>query len=138
MSVLADLVLPTAEQELWRYSRIGELDLGAYSVGASTTAVLGDNSVVSRDAQLMLSDVTVEPADVFEQLHAQHTAPGGQPDTVGTTHRGVVRIGTTRGQVIADPILITHHVHDSGLMCFPSLEIDAAENSEVTVVERFQ
>ena len=138
MSVLADLVLPTAEQELWRYSRIGELDLGAYSVGASTTTVLGDESVVSRDAQLMLSDVTVEPADVFEQLHAKHTAPSGQPDTVGTTHRGVVRIGTTRGQVIADPILITHHVHDSGIMCFPSLEIDAAENSEVTVVERFQ
>jgi len=80
----------------------------------------------------------VEPADVFEQLHAKHTAPSGQPDTVGTTHRGVVRIGTTRGQVIADPILITHHVHDSGIMCFPSLEIDAAENSEVTVVERFQ
>ncbi|MGA0132145.1 MAG: hypothetical protein ACO3KE_06085, partial [Ilumatobacteraceae bacterium] len=66
MSVIADLVLPTAEQELWRYSRIGELDLGAYAVGAADTTVSGDQSIISRDMRLTLDDVSAEPADVFE------------------------------------------------------------------------
>jgi hypothetical protein len=77
MSMNSDLVLPTAEQELWRYSRIGELDLGSFRPGLIATTVSGDESIVSRDMQLSLDDISVEPADVFEQLHAQHTALGG-------------------------------------------------------------
>ncbi|MEY3358490.1 MAG: hypothetical protein RIR87_1549 [Actinomycetota bacterium] len=76
MVMPADIALPTAEQELWRYSRIGELDLGSYSVGAVTTTVSGDATVVSHESRLALADVSVEAADVFEQLHALHTAPG--------------------------------------------------------------
>jgi len=137
MSALSDLVLPTAEQELWRYSRIGELDLGSFTPGLIATTVSGDESIISRDMQLSLDDVSVEPADVFEQLHAQHTALGGRHASGVAAHGSAVRVGTSRGQVIADPVLITHNLHDSGVVCFPSLEIDAAENSEVTVVERF-
>jgi Fe-S cluster assembly protein SufD len=137
MVMPADIALPTAEQELWRYSRIGELDLGSYSVGAVTTTVSGDAAVVSHESRLALADVSVEAADVFEQLHALHTAPGTRDKASDVARGGVVRVGTSRGQAIADPILVTHHVHDSGILGFPSLEIDAAENSEVTVVERF-
>ncbi|MGA1655941.1 MAG: Fe-S cluster assembly protein SufD [Ilumatobacteraceae bacterium] len=137
MSVIVDLVLPTAEQELWRYSRIGELDLGAYAVGAADTTVSGDQSIISRDMRLTLDDVSAEPADVFEQLHARHTSSDERHTPGGSAHGSTVRIGTSRGQTIADPILITHNVRDSSVVCFPSLEIDAGENSEVTVVERF-
>ena len=137
MPALASIVLPTAEEELWRYSRIDALDLGSFTPGSIATAMSGDESIISRSMQLSLDDVSVEPADVFEQLHAQHTAHAGGPATGGAEHGSVVRVGTSRSQVIAEPVLITHNVHNSSVVCFPSLEIDAAENSEVTVVERF-
>ena len=130
MSALSEFVLPTAEQELWRYSRIDELDLGSFTPGSFTTTVSADGSIVSRASRLALGDVSVETPDVFEQMHVQQTSSGPIRDN----H---VRIGTARGQVVAEPVLVTHHIDESGLMCFPSLEIDAAENSELTVVERF-
>ncbi|MFZ9911802.1 MAG: hypothetical protein ACO3F1_07010, partial [Ilumatobacteraceae bacterium] len=115
MSVIADFVLPTAEQELWRYSRIGELDLGAYAVGAADTTVSGDQSIISRDMRLTLDDVSAEPADVFEQLHARHTSSDERHTPGGSAHGSTVRIGTSRGQTIADPILITHNLRDSSV-----------------------
>lgn len=122
MTELSSFVLPTAESELWRYSRIGELDLASMSIGSVATSVVGD-AEVGVTAGIPLADVSGEDPDVFETLHVQHAR--------------VVRVATTRGQAINDPVLITHDVRDSGIVGFPSLEIDAAENSEVVVVERF-
>ena len=43
---LADLAVPTAEEEIWRYSRIGELDLSAYRpVPAAGLNAPGDERV---------------------------------------------------------------------------------------------
>ena len=127
MNSLSNVVLPTAELELWRYSRIGDLDLSTYSVGALSTTVSGDASVVSRESRLALADVSSESADAFETLHHEHSRNGD----------GTVCISTKRGHTLATPIVVTHEVRESGLVVFPSLEIEAAENSEVTVVERF-
>jgi len=119
---LSSFVLPTAESELWRYSRIGELDLASMSVGRVSTSVVGDAEVGGTSA-IPLSDVSGEEPDVFESLHEQHAS--------------VVRIAAARGRTVIDPVLVTHEVRDPGTVGFPSLEIDAAENSEVVVVERF-
>jgi Fe-S cluster assembly protein SufD len=130
---LSNVVLPTAELELWRYSRIGELDLSSYAVGVLRTTVSGDASVVSRESRLALADVSSEAADVFETLNedaARHAKSGARDG-------GTVRVATSRGQVVATPIVVTHEARESGILSFPSLEIEAAENSEVTVVERF-
>ncbi len=125
MSNPATIALPTAEEELWRYSRIDELNLGDFAAGAAHTTVSGtvSSDSVLRDSGIALSDVSSESPDVFEQLH--------------TDHAQTVRIMTKRSQVLAQPVMITHDVRDAGIICFPSLEIDAAENSEVVVVERF-
>ena len=45
MSSLAALTLPTVGAELWRYSRIGELDLGSYAIGLADTTVTGAGAV---------------------------------------------------------------------------------------------
>ncbi|MFM8506524.1 MAG: Fe-S cluster assembly protein SufD [Actinomycetota bacterium] len=130
---MSNVVLPTAELELWRYSRIGELDLSTYSVGVLRRTVSGDESLGSRESRLALADVSSEAADVFETLNedaARHAKSGARDG-------GTVRVATSRGQVVATPIVVTHEAHESGLVAFPSLEIEAAENSEVTVVERF-
>ncbi|MFM8015730.1 MAG: SufB/SufD family protein, partial [Actinomycetota bacterium] len=134
MPALASIVLPTAEEELWRYSRIDALELAAYSLGSLTTTVSGDESVVSRESRLALTDVSSEPGDAFETLHEEEV---GRHSTGGARDGGAVRVATSRGQVVASPIVITHEARESGVLSFPSLEIDAAENSEVTVVERF-
>ncbi len=122
MTSLSNLVLPTAESELWRYSRIAELDLGSMSVGPVATSVVGD-AVAGGTPGIPLADVSGEEPDVFESLHHQHAR--------------IVRVATARGQTINDPVLVTHEMRDSDTVGFPSLEIDAAENSEVVVVERF-
>ncbi|MFM7306933.1 MAG: SufD family Fe-S cluster assembly protein, partial [Actinomycetota bacterium] len=134
MPALASIVLPTAEEELWRYSRIGELNLADFSVGSLVTTVSGDESVVSREPRLALTDVSSEPGDAFETLHEEEV---GRRSTGGARDGGAVRVATSRSQVVASPIVISHEARESGVLSFPSLEIDAAENSEVTVVERF-
>ncbi|MFM8417064.1 MAG: hypothetical protein ACKOAT_06220, partial [Actinomycetota bacterium] len=104
MNLLPNVVLPTAELELWRYSRIGELDLAAYAVGVLRTTVSGDASVVSRESRLALADVSSEAADVFETLNedaARHAKSGARDG-------GTVRVATSRGQVVATPIVVTH------------------------------
>ena len=123
MSSLAALTLPTVGAELWRYSRIGELDLGSYAIGLADTTVTGAVGELGSDSHIALADVSSEAPDVFESLH-ESTA-------------NVVRVSTQRGQTVSEPILLTHTVSADGIVCFPSLEIDAAENSEVVVVERF-
>ena len=41
---------PTPEQEIWRYSRISELDLAAYRPGALVTTITGADAVLVDDA----------------------------------------------------------------------------------------
>ena len=130
MTNLSTIALPTAELELWRYSRIGELDLGSFAAGAVATTVSGE---ASRGSQVSLAEVSSEAADVFETMNEEFAREA----TRGGRDGGTVRVATSRGQVVASPIIVTHDARESGVVSFPSLEIDAAENSEVTVVERF-
>jgi Fe-S cluster assembly protein SufD len=125
MADLSSVALPTAESELWRYSRIGELDLGAFAPGHADTHVIGE---ATDEARLALADVSSEASDVFESLHERRVRASG----------GAVRVATARGEVRSVPVLMTRRLRDAGIAAFASLEIDAAENSEVTVVERFE
>jgi Fe-S cluster assembly protein SufD len=121
MTTLTSLVVPTPESELWRYSRIGELHLGDYRSAAVSTHVEG--ATVSSDSQIDLGSVSSEDPDVFEAYNAEHAQ--------------VVRVATKRGEVLQAPIVVKHSLNDSGIVCTPLLEIDAAENSEITLVEHF-
>ena len=58
-------MLPNAEQELWRYSRIGELNLSSYRSGALQTTVAG--ATVTHKSLIAHGNVSAEAADVFEQ-----------------------------------------------------------------------
>jgi len=121
MTTLAELVLPTAEQELWRYSRIGELDLASYRSGKLQTTV--DGATTTNESLLAHDAVSSEAPDMFERLNA---------DSAQVWH-----IATKRGEVVAAPIVVDHRLDEAGVVCASLLEIDAAENSELTVVERF-
>jgi len=117
--------LPTPAEEIWRYSRIDELDLDAYGPAEHGTTVEGGGDlVVDTVTDTDLPDVVDGYApDVFAELNAAFG-------------RAVV-VRVPKGHVAAEAIVVTHHIDGAGTAAFPRLVIDAAEDSEVTVVERF-
>ena len=115
--------LPTAEEEIWRYSRIGELDLDRFSPAAVGTVVTGAEGV---GTQLLAGGLDLFPGDApdaFAELNAAFMSS--------------VALTIPKGAVIDGPIVVTHTVADSGAAVFPRLLIDAGPDSEVTVIERF-
>jgi len=111
--------LPTPQQEIWRYSRIGELQLDSYRYGTLSTTITGAESVLVDDATI---DAESE-LDLFAELNRAFMAP--------------IHIRVPRGNVLEQPIVITHTLRADGTACFPRLVIDAEADSEVTVIELF-
>jgi Fe-S cluster assembly protein SufD len=114
-------VLPSTEEEIWRYSRIGELDLSNYAPGSLRTETIGVDALRGDDRSGL---VVVDDADVFARLNRENSS-------------APITIVVPRGQVVGDVLEIVHHVDQSGIVAYPRLIIDAGENSEVTVVEKF-
>jgi len=111
---------PSADEEIWRYSRIGELDLDRFTPASADTSVTGPADVI----------VTADPTpdenpgdDLFGLLG----------DAFHTTC--VLRIPA--GKAFTEPMLITHLVDGEGAATFPRLVVEAGADSEVTIIERF-
>ncbi|HEY8092784.1 MAG TPA: SufD family Fe-S cluster assembly protein [Acidimicrobiales bacterium] len=121
---------PTTEEEIWRYSRIDQLDLDAFApaagaTGCETTVEGAAGLLVGpADAADLVGSVMTDAPDVFAELN-----------TAFMTEPLVVCIPA--GKAVADTVVITHQVTGHGMAVFPRLVIDAGPDSEVTVVERF-
>ena len=116
------LALPTVDEEIWRYSRIGELDLDTLKLGKLSTKIDASNQA----KQFVSSQTNVVPraaTDIFEDLNGRDAQ--------------LTAISVAKNQVVAEPVVITHSLDESGVVAYPRLVIEAHENSEVTVVERF-
>jgi Fe-S cluster assembly protein SufD len=111
--------LPSTEEEIWRYSRIDELDLGRFVAAALETVVSDDRATRGGSAPTPL----VASPDVFAEINADDPA--------------LVSVRVARGTVWPEPIIVTHRVATDGSLATPRLVIEAGEDSEVTVVERF-
>ena len=119
---------PTPSEEIWRYSRIGELSLDRFAAGHLDTVVSGGGtfaSVASGGAALTSFPVVIDgdAPDLFADLNAAFS--------------DAVVITVPAGTVVPEPIVVTHHAPDLNAAVFPRLVIDAGEDSEVIVVERF-
>jgi Fe-S cluster assembly protein SufD len=119
----AAATMPDPSEEIWRYSRIDQLDLDRYAPSMADTDVAlppgVDDVLVTAEPELFPD----ETPDVFAELNRAFMTPT------------VVRV--PRGRVVDVPIVVTHHVRGDGRAIFPRLVIDAGPDSEVTVVERF-
>ena len=116
------IALPTVDEEIWRYSRIGELNLDQYKLSKVATKI----EASSQAKQFVSSATNIAPrnaTDIFEDLNIRHAQ--------------LTAISVAKNQVVAEPIVITHSLDESGVVAYPRLVIEAHENSEVTVVERF-
>jgi Fe-S cluster assembly protein SufD len=120
----AALPLPTPEEEVWRYSRIKELDLSTFTPGRLTTTVGPLPAGVTMDHRAPSSDLD-DAVDVFHLLNVAFA------DAV------VLRI--PNGCASTEPIVVSHQVdgHGARVAVFPRLVIEAGEDAEVTVVEQF-
>jgi len=125
--------LPSTEEEIWRYSRIAELDLDSlHPVAAEPVVTHGERSAPTkgvevrvaddRDADLVLG-LLDEPTDVFAELNAAYATPL------------VVRVAA--GVTIAEPIVVEHRTALDGAASFPRLVVELGEDAEATVVERY-
>jgi Fe-S cluster assembly protein SufD len=127
MPAFDDVVLPTAAEEIWRYSRIADLELRRYQPGLATTTVTagegGDAGDLVSEEPTAITVVDAPYPDVFAELNAAHS--------------GTVLIRVPKGHTAGEPIIVTHAIEGAGTAAFPRLVIDAADDSEVTVVERF-
>jgi len=113
------MAMPTAQQEVWRYSRIGDLELDRFHPVAPTTTVRGANGYIADRHDL---DTTVVH-DVFDELSA--------------SFYGETVLSIPRNVQVPGSIVVTHTVHGGDEASFPRLVVDVGENSEVTVIERF-
>ncbi len=119
---MSTLALPTIDEEIWRYSRIGELELDSFKLGKLASKI----DVSSAAKQIVSSSTDIAPraaTDIFEDLNVRHAQ--------------LTAISVAKNQVVAEPIVITHSLDESGVVVYPRLVVDAAENSEVTIVERY-
>lgn len=119
---LAAIELPTTDEEIWRYSRIGDLDLASFHLAAHTAEVTGP------DDHVEVGGATVdlfpdETPDVFAGLNRSHAAQ--------------VHIVVPANTVVDGAITVTHTVPADGSLICPRLVVEAGDNSEVTIVERF-
>ena len=126
------VVMPTVEEEIWRYSRIEELNLDTYVAGSVVNHVDAPSdvaSIVTQGAAVGECGVAMPiPVDAFAEINAIHCSGA---------HADIITVKTARGKSYASPVVITRTLSVSGVLAAPRLIIDAAENSEVTVVEHF-
>jgi Fe-S cluster assembly protein SufD len=151
--------LPSPEEELWRYSRVAELDLDRYApaleaptgeavLPADVEAVLdaaGPRSalVVLRNGHLVSVEggapgLEVGPlADVDPSGEALGAVAGEPADAFASLHDAFVAdpvlVRVARGAVVTDPVVVVSLVEGDGTAAFPRLVVSAGEDSELTV-----
>lgn len=113
--------MPSAEEEIWRYSRIGELTMSDFAPGRARTETIGADAY--RSAGNLAGIAMTSAVDVFAELNHAHGEEIG--------------LVIPKSHVAEQVIEIVHHMDDDGIVAYPRLVIDAGENSEVTVIERF-
>ena len=91
MLALADLELPTADAEIWRYSRIADLDLTAFEIQPGSREVTGDDTFITLDAE---ADEAIAAPDVFAEYNAGH--------------QRTVDITVPANNAVSEPIVIEH------------------------------
>lgn len=115
--------LPSPSEEIWRYSRIDEIDLDTFTPAPSSTEVELPAGAEGLRVDVEPELFADETPDVFADLNRAFMSP--------------VVISVPAGTVVADAVVVTHRIAGDHTAVFPRLVIDAGADSEITVVERF-
>jgi Fe-S cluster assembly protein SufD len=158
---LADALLPSVDEEVWRYSRIGELDLGDYSVLVEPTAtdlapeieslvatvpdraalvVVHDGFVVQADTEALPGGVTVAPlAAVSDGDSAIGSVLDGPKDVFGLLNDAYsaapLLVRVPAGVTVEAPIVMVDWLATPGVAAFPRTVVQLGPGAEATLVE---
>jgi Fe-S cluster assembly protein SufD len=157
--------LPTEAEEVWRYSRIDELDLEAYRPIASSEAPTGlpeavatiADAVGPRSGLLVLRDGRVVHAEVRHDIAAQGVVLGGllreapeegadvlgavagAPDAfveLATAFIAEAALVRVPPKVELDaPLVVVHWLDTDGSAVFPRTLVQVAESGQASVIE---
>ena len=160
----AALALPTEAEEIWRYSRISNLDLDGYSLGApdvdsgempaslnavveaagplAACVIVRNGKVTDITSELEWADrglsvgplAAVADGDDLLGAVAQSSTDAFTELNTAFTPGGVV-IRVRPGLVVDKPVLVLHWLDGDGVAAFPRTIIQAGADSELTVVE---
>jgi Fe-S cluster assembly protein SufD len=152
VTAFADVSLPSESEEVWRYSRISQLDLAAYeplpppgavdsSIPDELAAVL-DNAGPAAAVVLLrngrVASVTVNDDRVAIDT-AGHDPNLGESDAFTALNRAhgaeTLHIAVPAGQAVEQPVVVLHWVDAAGAAVFPRLVVEAGEASQVTVLD---
>lgn len=147
---------PTAQEELWRYSRIDDLDLDRYAelpashseIPANIAPLLPSQraaTILTVNGHLVSVDDTVAGVTVIRGSAGRHFAGsiGGYAGSGGSDYferlnaqrsPGVIDVAIASGKYIEQPIVVVHVIDDQAL-AFPRAVIDSGEQSQVEVAE---
>ena len=157
MSALDRYTLPSPEEEVWRYSRIAELDLDAYSPADDTpvsggipaaidaalatvpvrgvTIVTVNGRVVHLDVAAPGVDVVTDSEDALGIAMAEPTDVFAEMNDDFTTAPIVIRVAP--GATVEAPVVIGHWIDEQGIATFPRTVVVSGEDSRAEVVEYF-
>ena len=112
---------PSPETEIWRYSRISELNPSIFAYASAASSVDGPPSVLAGHDDT-LARTGDDSLDVFSDMALAYANPT------------VIRIAN--GEIIAQPIVI-HHTAPAGKVVYTWLVVEVGPNAEASVVEQF-
>lgn len=131
---------PSPDEEIWRYSRISELSLDDFTPASSPTTVTVQNLPDrARITQVACSDALPDGVrgDLFDGLGHDAEASDALFADLNLALMDVVVVSVPAHTVCEEPVVVTHVFETADAAFFPRLVIDAGENAEITVVERF-
>src|SRR5438105_11868853 len=160
----AALELPTEAEEIWRYSRISELGLDAYTParepaegGVPAAAQPGIAAAGERSGLLVTRDGHVVHAELDEAAAGRGVVVGDlldhadADDLLGSVASsatdaftelntafvaGAALVHVPRGVVVEKPVVVVHHVDGDGAAVFPRTVVRLEESAQATVIER--
>ena len=147
--------LPDSSAEIWRYSRINELDLDAYRPATVSPDAAGVPEATGDQAAMVVVQngrpvrIDVDPALVAKGLVVADAAdlPDGDEMlgriTVADAFTemntaflpGVTVVRVPRGMAVDRPIVIVHNLDGDGVASFSRTIVSAGESSDVTIIE---
>lgn len=147
--------LPSVDEEAWRYSGVGDLDLARYTpapVPARDLASLPEpvsGVLALAEGTSSVGIVTVDGRVAYQaelggatkglDVIAGPVPQGDAPDAFVTLNQAFaspVTIRTAPGAVVA-PVVVVHWLTGGGVAAFPRLVVDAGTDSEIAVLEVF-
>ncbi|MEC9089528.1 MAG: hypothetical protein VX734_09045 [Actinomycetota bacterium] len=146
--------VPSFEEELWRYTPIGDLDLSKYRLdapggpiadvglveGLESEAAAVIEIVNGQIASTVINDESIEVHSEGVEMEAAvgSVIPIGEDfftDCNLSYCTAPLVIEIKRNSVVESPILVRQHTTTSEIVWFPRLVVQLGENSEATVVE---